>query len=526
MKPFRVIFLAVALLAAASCAQTSGILADGGKSVIDQYVAEFNANDDEIYVQKIPNSEAADFLKSNIPAFDCPDKELEKTYYFRWWTLRRHVKETPVGYIFSEFIPDVPWAGKYNAINCPAAHHFAEARWLKDPKYLDAYARFWCSPDGTPRSYSFPISDAVLKFYKVHDDLGLIKDIYPRLKEIYAEWEGDHRGEEGLFWQMDDRDGMEVSISGSLSPDCTGYRPTINSYMYADAKALSEMATLLGNEADASLYAAKADTVKYLIDNKLWDPEARFYKVIPRHRDMSFSPAREEIGFVPWMYDIPDEDKSDAWLQLFDPQGFYAPYGPTTAEQRAEGFKVVYEGHACQWNGPSWPFATAQTLTGLANCLHRFGEGVISKENYYDALSIYSNSHRRTKEDGTQVCWIDENLNPFTGDWISRTMLAANPDYPYYERGKDYNHSSFCDLVISGLIGVQPQTDGTVVIEPLVPEGLWDYFCLTGINVAGREISVFYDKTGRKYHSGKGFTVLVDGKEAAHADTYSTRFVI
>ncbi|MFQ6929240.1 MAG: MGH1-like glycoside hydrolase domain-containing protein [Parabacteroides merdae] len=30
-------------------------------------------------------------------------------------------------------------------------------------------------------------------------------------------------------------------------------------------------------------------------------------------------------------------------------------------------FKVAYEGHECQWNGPSWPYATSMTLVGLAN---------------------------------------------------------------------------------------------------------------------------------------------------------------
>ena len=236
---------------------------------------------------------------------------------------------------------------------------------------------------------------------------------------------------------------------------------------------------------------------------------------------MSFSPARELHGYVPWMFGIPDESRSDAWLQLMDPQGFMAPYGPTTAEQRAEGFKVVYEGHACQWNGPSWPFATAQTLTGLAKTLHRDGENAsATKDAYFETLKIYSNSHRRVKEDGTTVCWIDENLNPFTGDWISRTMLLAQ-NYKYKERGKDYNHSSFCDLVISGLIGVQPQTDGGIVINTLIPEGEWDWFALSRIPCAGKEISVVYDRTGDHYGCRPGMTVYVNGKKAAHSDTYS-----
>jgi len=496
-----------------------------GDARISEYVSEFNAVDDEIYKQAYPNVVAADFMKENIPVLDCPDKNLELTYYFRWWTFRKHIKKIPSGFILTEFLPDVPWAGNFNAINCPAAHHLAEGRWLRNPQYLNDYARFWCFESDNPRRYSFPISDAFLKLYAVHQNISLIQDTYTSLKQIYADWDSDHKDANGLYWQMDGYDGMEVSISGSLSPDATGYRPTINSYMYADASAISVMAGLLGHSDDAHSYGAKAAQIKGLIDTRLWDPEARFYKVIPRHRDGSFSHAREEIGFVPWLYGIPDADKSDAWLQLKDEQGFKAPFGPTTAEQRADGFKVVYEGHECQWNGPSWPFATSQTLTALAALLHRDGEGVMTKADYYEALTTYSDSHRRVNEDGKTVCWIDENLNPFTGDWISRTMLLANGT-EYKERGKDYNHSTFCDLVISGLIGVQPQVDGSIVIEPLLPEGAWDYFCLSRIRCAGKDITVMFDRNGDKYGMGKGFRVLVDGKTAAVHDTYAVKVIL
>ncbi|KAA6313152.1 hypothetical protein EZS27_036031, partial [termite gut metagenome] len=37
-----------------------------------------------------------------------------------------------------------------------------------------------------------------------------------------------------LFWQIDDRDGMEVSVSSSLAPGGKGYRATINRYMYGE----------------------------------------------------------------------------------------------------------------------------------------------------------------------------------------------------------------------------------------------------------------------------------------------------
>ena len=298
-----------------------------GDSIIASYVMEFNADDDEIYGQTFRNIVAGKFLCDNIPAFDCPDKELEKTYYFRWWTFRKHIKTTPDGYIITEFLPDVPWAGKYNSINCPACHHYAEGRWLRNKEYLNDYARFWLGHDAEPRKYSFPIADATLRLYKVHGDFQLIKDTYKGLKEIYAAWESDHRDPNGLFWQMDGRDGMEVSISGAMSDDATGYRATINSYMYADAMALSSMAEMLGKSLEATVYKEKADEIKVLMDRYLWDEDARFYKVIPRNGKMMMSPAREEHGYVPWIYDIPDESKSEAWLQLVDEQGFKAQIG-------------------------------------------------------------------------------------------------------------------------------------------------------------------------------------------------------
>ena len=99
------------------------------------YIKRFNSEDDELYQQHIPNQESWNFLEKNIPLFDCPDKELEVTYYFRWWTYRKHIKKvdavhtstTGVGnilkYVITEFLPNVSWSGKFNTISAAAAHH-------------------------------------------------------------------------------------------------------------------------------------------------------------------------------------------------------------------------------------------------------------------------------------------------------------------------------------------------------------------------------------------------------------------
>lgn len=527
MKRLYILSLTAVVLSGCSGKTFMQTLEDADNELVAQYVSEFNSTDEELYIQEFDNSEAEQFLKDNIPYFECPDKELEKTYYFRWWTYRKHVKRTPEGYIITEFLPEVGWAGKYNAINCPAMHQFAEGRWLRNNQYLTDYARHWCREKKDAIKYSFPIAWSFLEYHKVNPDMSLLAETYDDLKTIYSMWYETRWDEQaGMFYQFDGNDGMEVSVSGGLSKDSSGYRATINSYMYADAYALSVIAGMLGKEDDVEYFKEEAQKMKDIVNNRLWDEDARFYKVIPRHGDMSFSHAREQHGYVPWMFNIPDNTRSDAWLQLTDPQGFKAPYGPTTAEQRADGFKVVYEGHECQWNGPSWPFATAQTLTALANTLHRFGESAnVTKDAYFETLQTYSNSHRLVRENGQKVCWIDENLDPFTGEWIARKLLLEREN-KYYERGKDYNHSSFCDLIISGLIGVQPQLDGSIVIEPLLPEEEWEWFSLSRLNCGGREVSIVYDKTGKHYGCKPGMSVYVDGRKVAHTDTYATRLVI
>ena len=200
-----------------------------------------------------------------------------------------------------------------------------------------------------------------------------------------------------------------------------------------------------------------------------------------------------------------------AWEQLFDEKGFKAPYGPTTCEQRAEGFRLSYEGHECQWNGPSWPYATSQTLTGMIASLNRFGEKVLTKERFMEVLQTYSNSHRLNGQ-----CWIDENLNPYTGDWISRTRLMTWENGTWcegkggVERGKDYNHSTFNDIIISGLVGLQVSDKGDISFHPLVPDELWPYYCLRNIRVCGKNVTVVYDKDGKHYGVGKGLKVIYE----------------
>jgi hypothetical protein len=339
-------------------------------------------------------------------------------------------------------------------------------------------------------------------------------DLLDALVADYRAWEAEHRLPSGLFWQHDVWDGMEESVSGGRHEK--NIRPTINSYMYGNARALARIARLAGREELAREYDEKAQVLKRLVQKRLWDPGAEFFKA-RLEKTGELADVREQIGYVPWYFGLPDPGYEAAWSQLLDPEGFYAPYGPTTAEQRHPGFQLSHEGDDCQWNGPSWPFSTTATLKAAARLLHDYDQGVFSKEDYFDALRIYVGSHRRELEDGRVIPWVDENLDPYTGKWLARQIKIEKGRFD--RRGDHYNHSGFTDLVITGLVGLRPRPDDVVEVSPLLPSGTWDWFALDDVGYAGRRLTVLWDRTGERYRRGKGLRVLADGQEVAASET-------
>ena len=116
--------------------------------------------------------------------------------------------------------------------------------------------------------------------------------------------------------------------------------------------------------------------------------------------------------------------------------------------------------------------------------------------------------------------YIDENLDPFTGEWITRRNLHEMGNPPGgADRGENYNHSSFCDLVLNGLVGVRAREDNVLKVNPLFEETDLEYLCADGIAYHGHSISVLWDKDGKRYGKGRGLRVYCDGKEVAVQDS-------
>ena len=484
---------------------TTSLDADSAATVLRyddfaHYADYFNNMEDENIVTDIPNSGASAWMARNIPLFNCPDKDFEEMFYYRWWTLRKHIKRTPVGYGMTEFLVQRSYADRYNLIACAIGHHVMETRWLRDTTYLHQILNTWYhGNEGKPMQKMVKFSSwnpaAVYEAYKVHGDKDFLLALKPSLEEEYARWQSTNRLDNGLYWQGDVQDGMEESISGGRKKKYA--RPTINSYMFGNAQALAAINALAGDQLKADSYSKEAQQQKSLIENKLWNSNHQFFETM---RGDTLAAVREAIGFIPWYFNMPEAGKYDeAWKQVEDEKGFSAPYGLTTAERRHPQFRSHGTG-TCEWDGAIWPFASSQTLTAMINYINNYPQPVVGKETFFKQMKLYVESqHHRGRP------YIGEYLDETNGAWLMGDR----------ERSRYYNHSTFNDLVITGIAGIRPQADGSVEINPLVPAGQWPYFCLDNVSYHGHTLTVIYDHDGQRYHQGKGLTLLVDGKKVA-----------
>ncbi|MEP6747321.1 MAG: glycosyl hydrolase family 65 protein [Bacteroidota bacterium] len=466
------------------------------------YVDHFNKMENENIVQAIPNDSAWWWMQKNIPLFECPAKDFEEIYYYRWWTLRKHIEKTEQGYVFTEFLVPRTYADKYNLISSALGHHIYESRWLHDKQYMDDDLKIWYrGNDGKAlkkiRAYSSWAIDAVYNRYLVNGDKTFVVDLLPDLEADYAGWEQEKKLADGLYWQYDVRDAMEETISGGRKEK--NPRPSINSYMYGNARALAKISAL--DNKNSVVYNRKADSIRQLVESKLWNDRDKFFEVRKEQGD-TLANVKEEIGFLPWYFNMPDSEYSVAWKNVADTKTFCAPAGITTADRSHPAFRT-HGCCKCEWDGAVWPFATSQTLTAMANLLNNYKQHYVSNSNYFDLLQTYV-----TSQHWKGLPYIGEYLDEKTGDWLKGE-----------ERSRYYNHSTFDDLIISGLIGLRPRADDIIEVNPLLPGGKWDWFCLDNVLYHEKNITIIWDKTGMKYKKGKGLSVWVNGKKAASGDT-------
>lgn len=470
-----------------------------------------------------------EWYKKNIPFLETPDVEIDKTYYYRWELVTIHlVYGSPEsGYASTEFIDRPWWSGAFGTISCPAGHQLYDFRWLRDPNFVKDYTKFWFkTPGAQAQNYTNWIGDAVWQSYKVNRDFNFVTNLLNDLKYDYYNWEKKFWVEkEGMFAWDGMHDGMETNINSRQTPKwfdgAPGYRPTLNSYMWAQANAITNIALLIKDRKTANEFKNKAQVIKSNFQSKNWDPSRKFFfhrfkndEITANKQDtikantLTYQDGiykgnkhgRELMAYVPWYFNMIDdtEEYGSAWRYLMDPDYFFADFGPTVVERHDPLFKISEK--CCVWSGNSWPFATSQTLKALSNVINNYQIDEVNKDDFFKMFKIYTMTHRKNGKP-----YIAEALHPDNGSWDGHDVIGHS---------EHYSHSSYVDLVISDLIGIKAQASDSITIKPLIPKD-WDYFVLENVPYHGHTISVIWDKTGTKYNKGQGLQLFSDGKPIA-----------
>jgi hypothetical protein len=479
----------------------------------------------------------APWFEANIPFFECSDPEITRVYYYRWQLYKAHLRDLGErGYIVTEFLNDVGWAkAPYQSLNDATAFHIHEGRWLKDNRYVNDYIDYMYTGGGNDRHFSESIADAVYARYLANGDLPFAIKHLDVMQHDFHLWDDHYDFNWDLYFIEPILDATEYSIA---SIDATGgrdgflgghaFRPTINSFMFANADAISKLAALAGDANTAAYFARTAAFIRRSVESHLWNEQ--FSHFMDRYKADNrsvhygdFIRGRELAGYVPWYFNLPDHDPkySAAWLRLLSPDGFAGPHGLRTVEPSYQYYMKQYRYDAptgnpeCQWNGPSWPFDTTLVLGAMANLLNDYSQDVIHSDDYVRLLKQYAHQHYLRGD----YLNLQEDYNPDTG-----SVIVGLP------RSSHYNHSCYVDLVISGLVGLRPRPDNILEINPLIPSepsapnGI-SYFCLENVLYHGQLVTILYDRDGTHYGKGVGLSVYVNGEQAVAPSTLGKKLI-
>jgi len=467
------------------------------------------------------------WFTANIPFLEVPDTQIQQVYYYRWQTYKEHLVYTgPIyGWMSSEFLQPVSYGAPYGGVVAAAGHQITEGRWLRNQQYVKDDINYWLNGPGQfpkpmvdavnantsdwAHEYSFWAGSAVWQQYLSTGDSAFATALEAALVRQYRGWDPQFNGTLGLYWQVPVWDATELSPASYESSDPyhggPGYRPTINGYQYGDARAIAGIASLAGDSPTSTEYTNRASALQSAMQAHLWDPSRTFFFHMNRDNNPGnvLLDTRELEGFVPWMFDMPQASDSTAFAELLDPQGFAATYGPTTAERRSSWF-MYQAASCCHWDGPSWPYESSQALTAVANVLEDYpAQSTIKESDYLNLLHGYAATQFKNG-----APYVAEAHDPDNNVWI----------YDTADHSEDYNHSTYIDNVISGLIGLRGQPDNTLVVNPLAPSS-WAYFALENTPYHGHNVSVFWDSAGTRYGTGVGLSVYVDGTKVASRST-------
>jgi hypothetical protein len=492
------------------------------------------------------------WFDANVPYFDCSDPWIQKMYDHRAYVLRKNMLVPKLGRMRWPTQSEGRWRSPWypNVISYGAAHQVREARWLRDPKYWQGHLRTWAEnekADGVYPShvtlkgpsdgqYTDWITSTAWEGHLVHPDRAFLAQVVDKLAANVRGWQKVYDPDGDGLLRVDSHwwTGMEYQPSFFAFSD---YKPSkdfgqparpvslervdLTAYNYGNAVAVARIYRLLGRPDRAKEFDDLAAKIAAAVAARMWRPEKRFFYSL-RADDDAVADVKEVIGVYPFYFGMLPWGKGyeSAWASILDPGQFWTTWPVASASMECPAYSQTDwpgDGRAstCMWNGPTWPHANALVMTAMARTLRAtrdqgVADSPLRKEHLWALFASFTRAQYRNQDIGQP--WTGEFYNGETGQWKTAE--------------RDYNHSTWLDILIPELIGVVPRDDDILEVDPLIPEKALHHFLLDGLRYHGHDVTVAWDAptpgSPDRYGDGrKGLDLYIDGRLAASAPSLS-----
>ena len=483
---------------------------------------------------------------ANVPAFDSPEEALTKQYWHRATSiLRKNLFHVGEGRLKDWGISEGRWTSSWyaNIISYGGGHQIREARWLRNPQYVNGIIATWCANEkdnGVFPNYIRPktmgdgqytdwITSTVWDAQCVHPDAKNLKAWAGALKKNVDGWlvtyDTDNDGLlnvdshwwTGMEWQPSffyfkdfDKDKQDQQLE----------RVDLTAYVYGNAKNLARILAVVGDKEGAATYEAIATKIRAATEQSMWDAKTNFfYSIEPNNGDKAM--VKEIVGVYPFYFSMfgAEEGKpyTAAWKSILDPSEFWTDWPVASATKMCKAYSqdVTFNGKrvgGCMWNGPTWPHANSIVLSAMGATLREFPDSPVTVDKMYELFKSF-----------TMAQFKDQDLNfPWTGEYYSGDDAKWRTDQ------RDYNHSTYIDILIAEIAGLRPRNDDVIEVHPLISAQM-PPFVIDGVRYRNHDVTIMWSpkESAEKQADGlPGFRVYVDGKLAHHDPEKASRVEI
>ncbi len=228
---------------------------------------------------------------------------------------------------------------------------------------------------------------------------------------------------------------------------------------------------------------ARATALRKLVREKLWDADAGWFDNIDTNkgckRDRRWTMQMfKALGWKDWVL---DSDVENALVRhLMDESEFLGPYGLHSLSKKDPAYDV----NDVDNGGPG---ACVSFAPAVVDRLYRDGR-VAEAEKIFKRL-----------------WWLGGSL-PYWGDSHYADRMDYRRDTPLQN---DIQGAALAQTVIFGLFGIEPKADGTVDVNPHLPNGV-GCMNLRNVKIAGRTFDVLVNRS-------QGVKVITGGKRISSA---------